>query len=68
MKFIEVAIVIFFILILAKVYVGVASDEKNNEVIKHKKIYTESQEKLKKATEILETEYEKYQDPEGSHE
>ena len=68
MKFIEVAIVIFFILILAKVYVGVTSDEKNNEVIKHKKIYTESQERLKKATEILETEYEKYRDPEGSQE
>lgn len=68
MKFIEVAIVIFFILILAKVYVGVTSDEKNNEVTRHKKIYTESQEKLKKATEILETEYEKYRDLEGSQE
>lgn len=68
MKFIEVAIVIFFILILAKVYVGMSSDEKQNEAIKHKKIYTESQEKLKKAAEVLEMEYEKYRDLEGSQE
>jgi len=64
MKIIEVLIVIFLIFILTKFYVGISSDEKNNEVINHKRIYTESQEKLKKATETLEKEYEKYQETE----
>ncbi len=60
MKIIELLIVLFLIFILAKFYTGVSQNEKSGEIITHKRIYTESQEKLKKATETMEKEYEKY--------
>ncbi|WP_028856029.1 hypothetical protein [Psychrilyobacter atlanticus] len=62
MKIIELLIVLFLIFILAKFYTGGSQNEKGGEVIKHQKIYMESQEKLKKATEAMEEEYEKYKD------
>ena len=62
MKIIELLIVLFLIFILGKFYTGVSQNEKKDEIIKHEKIYMESQEKLKNATEIMEKEYEKYKD------
>ncbi|UUV18376.1 hypothetical protein NRK67_13935 [Fusobacteria bacterium ZRK30] len=62
MKIIELLIVLFLIFILVNFYTGRSQNEKNNEIIKHQKIYMESQEKLKKATETMEKEYEKYKD------
>lgn len=54
--------VVLFILILAKFYLGISSGDKGNEAVKHREIYRESQEKLKRATETLESEYGKYED------
>lgn len=62
MKIIELLIVLFLIFILVIFYTGRSQDEKNNEIIKHKKIYMESQEKLEDAMEIMEKDYEKYKD------
>ncbi|HAS79867.1 MAG TPA: hypothetical protein DCR90_03045 [Fusobacteriaceae bacterium] len=61
MKIIELLIVLILIFILTKFYMGGSQDEKKNETIIHKKIYIESQEKLKNAKEIMEEEYKKYE-------
>lgn len=62
MKIIELIIVLFLIFILARFYTGGFEGKKSSEVIKHQKIYIESEEKLKKATEAMEEEYEKYRE------
>ncbi len=65
MRFIGIVAVILFIFILTKFYMGISLDDKDNEVVKQREIYRESQEKLKRAGETLEREYEKYNDIEG---
>ncbi len=65
MRFIGIVVVILFIFILTKFYMGISLDDKDNEVVKQREIYRESQEKLKRAGETLEREYEKYNDIEG---
>lgn len=61
MKIIELLVVLFLIFILAKFYTGGFQDEKSSEIITQKRIYIESQEKLKKAKETMEEEYKKYE-------
>ncbi|GLI54965.1 hypothetical protein PM10SUCC1_04800 [Propionigenium maris DSM 9537] len=65
MRFIGIIVVVLFIFILMKFYMGMSLDGKDNEVIKQREIYRESQEKLKRATKTLELEYGKYEDIEG---
>jgi len=61
MKIIELLVVLFLIFILAKFYTGGFQGEKSSEIITQKRIYIESQEKLKKAKETMEEEYKKYE-------
>ncbi|MGB6127115.1 MAG: hypothetical protein WBG30_00040 [Psychrilyobacter sp.] len=61
MKIIELLIVLLLIFILANFYMGRFQDKKSNEVIIQKKIYIESQEKLKEAKEIIKDGYKKYE-------
>ena len=68
MRFIGIIVVVLFIFILTKLYLGISLDGKDNETVKQREIYRESQEKLKRAVETLESEYEKYGDIEESQE
>lgn len=65
MKFIGITVVLLIIFILTRFYLGISPDGKDNEAVKHREIYRESQEKLIRATETLESEYKKYEDIEG---
>jgi len=61
MKIIELLLVLLLIFILSKFYLGGFQDKKSGEVITQKRIYIESQEKLKKAKEIMKEEYKQYE-------
>ncbi len=68
MRFIGIIVVVLFIFILTKLYLGIPLDDRDNETVKQREIYRESQEKLKSVAETLESEYEKYGDIEESQE